>query len=338
MKILTIVVPSYNVEKYLEKTLDSFVLKYGMEKLEVLIVNDGSLDNTAEIAHRYVEQYPETFFLINKENGGHGSTVNVGIEKACGKYFRIVDGDDWVDAFALQRMIENLEKIDVDLVLTNFRTYNMDTDEEKEFSYDKVEYNKVLSPKEVLQSGVTLPMTSVCYRTDILKQNNIKLQEGIYYVDEEYNVMPFAYTQTIYFMDIILYNYRIGNVNQSINMKNQVLRVEHKLKVAKRLVSFVESVQMNEDNKEYCYRKVQGVITSIYLVMMIYAQDRKKANEIVKEVEAFVKCNSLVLWKRTQKKYQIFRILGMMPCREHVYMSIKRIKRLLGKERGIDYV
>ena len=96
-KILTITVPSYNVEKFLENTLDSFVDERVLDAIEVLVVDDGSKDRTAEIGKGYEAKYPGTFRVISKENGGHGSTINRGIKEARGKYFKVVDGDDWVD-------------------------------------------------------------------------------------------------------------------------------------------------------------------------------------------------------------------------------------------------
>ena len=96
-KILSVSIASYNVEKILSQTLDSCLVPEIMDKLEVIVVNDGSKDGTAAVAEEYVKKAPETFVLINKENGGYGSTVNAGIQAATGKYFRLLDGDDWFD-------------------------------------------------------------------------------------------------------------------------------------------------------------------------------------------------------------------------------------------------
>ena len=104
-KILTVTVPSYNVEKFLENTLDSFVDERVLDDIEVLIVDDGSKDKTAEIGRKYEEKYPDTFRVISKENGGHGSTINRGIGEAKGKYFKVVDGDDWVDQDGFAELI-----------------------------------------------------------------------------------------------------------------------------------------------------------------------------------------------------------------------------------------
>ena len=102
-KILTITVPAYNVEMYLDSILPTFLDDQILDVIEIFIVNDGSEDKTKEIGQRYVDQYPGIVYLIDKENGGHGSAINKGIELATGKYFKVVDGDDWVDTKELDR-------------------------------------------------------------------------------------------------------------------------------------------------------------------------------------------------------------------------------------------
>lgn len=338
MKILTVVVPSYNVEKYLKKTLESFAIPKVLDDLEVLIVNDGSTDGTIDVAKEFVEKYPETFFLINKENGGHGSTVNVGIEVATGRYFRIVDGDDWVEQDALVTLLHKLKTIDADLVLTNYRTVHVETGERCEFRFSDSLYDKILNVSDILERNLSFPMTTVCYKTKILKENKIKLQERIFYVDEEYNVLPFSYAKKIYFCDVILYNYRIGNINQSISIANQVNRIAHKVQVANRLIDFVESGNVSGENKEYCYRKIQGLITSIYLIMLIYNPNREEAVEIVTKLRTRLQKVSPELYQRTDKKYRVFWIMGKFFCRKYLYETLLKIKNGLGKGNGISYV
>ena len=119
-KILTVTIPSYNVEAYLEDCLESFVNSEVMDDIEVLIVNDGSSDNTVKIAQRYVDKYENTFRLINKENGGHGSTINTGVREAKGKYFKVVDGDDWVDTRSFIHLVKVLKESDADIVASNY--------------------------------------------------------------------------------------------------------------------------------------------------------------------------------------------------------------------------
>lgn len=115
-KVLTITIPAYNVEKYMDEVLPTFLAESIMDKIEILIVNDGSKDKTSEIGKRYEAQYPGVIKLVDKENGGHGSTINKGIELATGKYFKVVDGDDWVDTDAFITYVTMLEKLDTDAV------------------------------------------------------------------------------------------------------------------------------------------------------------------------------------------------------------------------------
>ncbi len=124
-KLLTIAMPCYNVEAYLERGLGSLADDRFADDLEVLIVNDGSTDSTKEIALRYVESHPTIFRLIDKENGGHGSGINAGIAHAAGTYFRIVDGDDWVDTDNLATLLDRLRSIDSDIVVDEKREVDM---------------------------------------------------------------------------------------------------------------------------------------------------------------------------------------------------------------------
>ena len=125
-KVLTITIPSYNVEKYLKQTLDSFLSPEILEEVEVLIVDDGSKDRTAEIGKVYERQYPQTFRVISKENGGHGSTINRGIQEAKGTYFKVVDGDDWVDTEDFVKLVKALKNCTAQYVVTNYYEVNED--------------------------------------------------------------------------------------------------------------------------------------------------------------------------------------------------------------------
>ena len=108
-KLLTIVVPAYNVEKYIKNCLDSFIDLSVLRSLEILIVDDGSTDSTASLAHTYEQKYPYSFKVLSKENGGHGSTINYAIPRATGKYFKVVDGDDWLDKSLLPQFVQLLK-------------------------------------------------------------------------------------------------------------------------------------------------------------------------------------------------------------------------------------
>ena len=119
-KLLTIVVPAYNVEKYIKNCLDSFIDLSVLRSLEILIVDDGSTDSTASLAHTYEQKYPYSFKVLSKENGGHGSTINYAIPRATGKYFKVVDGDDWLDKSLLPQFVQLLKHTHSDVISNDF--------------------------------------------------------------------------------------------------------------------------------------------------------------------------------------------------------------------------
>ena len=123
MKLLSFAIPCYNSAAYMEKCVDS--LLRGGEDVEIIIVDDGSTDDTAWIADRYAESYPSIVNVVHKENGGHGSAVNAGIERAQGLYFKVVDSDDWVKEDAYMQILETLKNLTggekvLDMLISNF--------------------------------------------------------------------------------------------------------------------------------------------------------------------------------------------------------------------------
>ena len=109
MKLITFAIPCYNSEKYMNKCIDSLLVC--KDDIEIIIVDDGSKDKTAKIADDYQKKYPETIKAIHKENGGHGSGVNKGLEYATGLYFKVVDSDDWVNEEALTEVLKTIKNL-----------------------------------------------------------------------------------------------------------------------------------------------------------------------------------------------------------------------------------
>lgn len=106
MKYISFAIPCYNSEAYMTHAIESILP--GGEDVEIIIVNDGSKDNTSRIGHEYAEKYPDIIKVIDKENGGHGDAVNSGLAAASGKYFKVVDSDDWVKEESLHRILQVL--------------------------------------------------------------------------------------------------------------------------------------------------------------------------------------------------------------------------------------
>lgn len=215
-KILTISIAAYNVEAYLEQCLDSLLIP-SMDKLEVLIENDGSKDNTAAIGKRYEEKYPGTFRLVNKENGGYGSTINNSIRLATGKYFKQLDGDDWYHTEHLEALICQLETVDADCVFTPFlMIYEPDG---KQVLHGKPEQATGLYPLEdVVDTDMFPHMHALAFRTELLRNHDITILEHCFYTDTEYVIYPLLHTKNVFVYDHYIYCYRMGREGQSVSM------------------------------------------------------------------------------------------------------------------------
>ncbi len=245
-KVLSVTIPSYNVEKFLENTLDSFVIKSVLQDIEILIVDDGSKDKTAEIAKHYEVQYPDTFRLISKENGGHGSTINVGIQEAHGKYFKVVDGDDWVDTEGFVTLVNALKSCDSDFVFTNYYEYYEDVGETKPVAFNYLVPNREYAFADVCEQKL-LPMHALVIKTSILKENQIRLDEKCFYVDVEYVLFPVPYVKTVTFFDCYVYMYRLALDTQSVSIKGFQKHKDDHTRVCLHLLDFAREYK-NQPN------------------------------------------------------------------------------------------
>lgn len=260
-KILSIVIPAYNMEKYLAETLQSMIAPEIMEELEVLIIDDGSKDNTAQIAAEFQEKYPQTFQLIRKENGGHGSALNKGLELAKGKYFRPIDADDWVDTKSLVYVINDLRKHTVDMVLTNFRKVL-----EKSGKVINIRCSNVFNRAEIMKGlakttdGQEIKIYDyvynfnddlyhyapqylyhfVTYRTALLREHAIRFSEKVFYDDMEYDVYPLPYVKTVLPIDRYLYMYRLEREGQSVSDSSFIKNRKHRYTIVLRLSRYVQ--------------------------------------------------------------------------------------------------
>lgn len=277
MKILTIVVPVYNVEKYLDQCLKSFVISEVLEKLEVLIINDGSTDSSSIIGQTYVNEHPNTFRMITKENGGHGSTINVGIQEATGKYFKVVDGDDWVIAKGVISLINLIEKIEADMVLSNYYWFDDNTgrtSKEIEELCPGIEYGRVV-PFQKVFNKIFFKMHAITYRTEILKELPDKIDENCYYVDMEYITFPIPFIKGIVAIPDYVYMYRIGQSNQSVSMENMKKRCIQHERVLEHLLQYAN--KFNENEYKFCMAGIAArVVTSQYKIYLSFGKSHKR--------------------------------------------------------------
>ncbi len=291
-KILTVVIPAYNIEKYVDTCLGSFVQQEILEEIEVLVVNDGSKDRTVELAENYVKQYPGTFRVINKENGGHGSTINRGIEEAEGVYFKVVDGDDWVEGQAFVNLVKALRHTTSDFVISRYYWVHDRTGEKKlEFQepFPGVQYGKEYAFSEVCRK-VFLKMHAVTVRTEILRRIP-KIDEHCFYVDMEYVLFPIPQVKTVTFLPDIVYQYRIGLSGQSMNMKSMQKNEINYTRVLNRLLEFYREQQQSKASGdclaylEHCIGRMTATRFKIFLSFPLSFEIPKKMRAFDRELK-----------------------------------------------------
>jgi len=291
-KILTVVIPAYNIEKYVEQCLESFVQKEILEDMEVLVINDGSTDRTVALAEKYTEQYPDTFRIIHKENGGHGSTINRGIQEAKGSYLKVVDGDDWVDGEAFVRLVRFLKSSSSDFVVNRYQWVHHRTGEKRlEFQkpFEEVEYGRTYRFDEI-SDKVFLKMHSLTIRTEILRKIPL-IDEHCFYVDMEYVLFPIPFIQTVTFLPDIVYQYRIGLPSQSMNMEKMQKNERNYMRVLDRLLAFYEEqkrVGLHENYLlylEHCLGRMAATRFKIFLSFSYDPAIRHKMKQFDRELK-----------------------------------------------------
>ena len=239
MKYITFTIPSYNSQEYMRHVIDNLVAVG--DDIEVIIVNDGSADDTGKIADEYQNKYPTIVKAIQKENGGHGSGVMAGIHNATGIYYKVVDSDDWVETKDVIDMLDLIKKhiaegIDIDLYITNY-VYEHATDN----SQFVMHYRKCL-PKEKaftwqemkhVKLETVFLMHSLMYKLDKLKASGMELPNHTFYVDDIYAYVPLPHMNKIFYHDLDFYHYFIGRSDQSINYGIMCKRYEQQMRVFK---------------------------------------------------------------------------------------------------------
>ena len=279
-KILTIVIPTYNMEKYLDRCLSSLIISPElMKSVEVLVVNDGSTDNSSTIAHSYEDRYPLTFRVIDKTNGHYGSCVNRGVAEGKGKYIKVLDADDLFDTINFENFVRFLLDTDVDCIITDFVQIN-----EKLVPFKKVSWPfkpKIIFGIEEI-TGKTIFMHAVCYRLENLRKVNYKQSEGISYSDVEFVYLPIAVSKRLIYYPTVVYKYLIGRQDQSVSSKVIERNFGNIVKVSDSILdTYIMASKMPELNKEFLYICLLQRMTGMYADYIINYKSNACQAEVV---------------------------------------------------------
>lgn len=292
MKLLSIAIPSYNSEAYMSKCIDSLLI--GGEDVEILIVDDGSTDRTAEIADEYAAKFPTIVKAIHKENGGHGSAVNAGIANATGIYFKVVDSDDWVREQPYHKILDTLREMTesgtrLDMLISNFSYEKEGEKHNKVMRYrHALPENRVFGWSEVkhFHKGQYILMHSVIFRTKMLRESGMQLPEHTFYVDNIYVFEPLMYVKNLYYLDVNFYCYYIGREGQSVNEQIMISRIDQQIKVNKIMVDYIVENQSKLVGKRKMrnymlnYLEIITVISSVLLIKSGTEENLEKKKEL----------------------------------------------------------
>ena len=192
-KILSVIVPTYNMERYLDKCLGSLIINNEMlfQRLEVLVIIDGATDQSSAIAHSYQARYPEVFIVVDKTNGNYGSCINMGLDLATGKYIKVLDADDSFDTKSLEGYLKFLQSVDEDMIISPFVTVDEHGRELQRVSYDlPAEQSLTWKQLTPVFKKRSLQMHAVTYKTQNIRAINYRQTEGISYTDQEWIFTP----------------------------------------------------------------------------------------------------------------------------------------------------
>ncbi len=303
MKLLTFTVPCFNSEGYLSKCVDSLLA--GGDDVEIILVDDGSTDGTAAMADEYERKYPSIVKAVHKENGGHGSAVNTGLEHATGLFFKVVDSDDWVKESAYRQILDILREQAggeqaLDMFISNFVYEKEGEKKNKVMRYrHALPENRIFTWNEVrhFHKGQYILMHSVIFRTRLLKDCGLVLPEHTFYVDNLFVFEPLPFVRNMYYMDVNFYRYYIGREGQSVNENVMISRIDQQIRVNKRMVDYmsenVPKLKGSRKLRNYMINYLE-IITTVSSIMLIrggteeHLQKKKELWDYMKQKDRFL--------------------------------------------------
>ena len=340
-KVLTVSVAAYNCAEYIDKCVDSMLIDSVKDEIEIIIVNDGSKDDTLKIAKKYQDQFPEIIKVVDKENGGHGSTINSSLKAATGKYFKVVDSDDWVEAEGFERLVIGLRDLDADLVISPF--FIVDNASNVKTIQGVITNNKDIEPYKVysvekLPSWYDVVMHAVTYRTEILNRCGRKIDEHCFYVDKEYVLYPISLVNSIAYFDSPVYNYLFGTAEQSCNRENMIRRNGEHLQVCNSMLTCFGESKYTPSQEIIAKSIISGVCrTQLFLYLSIGDVDSKNK---LKKFDSGIKSNtpliySYMLKSACVKDYIVISVLRISRYSLFGFLSrVKSLKKLVTQKRN----
>jgi len=310
MTTVSFIIPSYNSEETLKQCLDSLLQEDVLDDIEIVIVNDGSTDSTSEIAQAYADKHP-AFRVINKANGGHGSAINCAVSSLRGRYFRVLDSDDWVRNLPVY--VKSLKSTDAQVVLTPYRMINVVDGTVQEYSIKGLEFGRVYDLAAFFancqQVADVCALHGITYDTAFYRACNLTLSEKVSYEDLEFTVLPFANVESILPLDIFLYEYGIGYPNQSMSESNQIKRIHQLATVLFKIIDSPPPAT-NKPAWDYYFYRVKSTVLTYHVIALIRNPDKANGRKLAREFRKQIKQRDTYVHKATRRSFWYCYILS----------------------------
>lgn len=273
-KLLSLIVPSFNMEEYLRHCLGSVLLLDRLDSFEVIIVNDGSKDRTSEIAHEYAITYPNTYKVVDKRNGHYGSCINAGLKVATGEFVKILEADDWYDTEVFKEFLDLLEAVSgkVDVVYSNMACVS---EKDVPLKYDTLDYpvGRVFDFSEIKDCTPCRANTAICYRTQLLRDIDYRQPEGMPYTDNLWTTVPFSKVKTCAFLPKVLYRYWVGRPGQSMSLAVWKRNVSSMVRVLGLMLDEYEKLPNDilEVNRNFIIGAIESIAVIVYQALFHHA-------------------------------------------------------------------
>ena len=277
----------------------------GGDDVEIIIVNDGSVDDTPRIANEYAEKYPDMIKVVHQENGGHGEAVNTGLKHSSGLYFKVVDSDDKVNPNSYKKILATLKDLihkgeAVDMFISNY-VYDKQGVKRKKVMH----YRHMLPVEQVfgwddikhLRKAKYILMHSVIYRTQLLKDCGLELPKHTFYVDSIFVYFPLPYVKKMYYLDTNFYMYFIGRDDQSVNESVMIKRLDQQILVNKILADAYDLRTLPSKRlRQYMFNYLE-IITTVSCIICVRAKTKERLKDRA-ELWEYIKAKDKWLYRK----------------------------------------
>lgn len=327
-KLLSISIAAYNCENFIRETLDSLCEESVLPYLEIFVIDDGGQDGTLDIAKEYRKIHGDSIIPIHKSNGGWGSTVNYAIKNATGKYFKLLDGDDYFFTEGLKEIVSLLGNYEVDVIYTPYVRFEDKSKRVLEYhgAPDGIDRNRILQVSDIFES-VKFVMHSSMFKTQLLKDANVNVLEHCFYTDNEYVAKGLVNSQTAMITDVELYEYRVGREGQSVDVSGLKKHYKDNYKVIDELCRYRLNLQ-NSQSKEMMHSYIVDAVNFQSLALILLGNKQEYTEFDKSTIKKNIQTNSMIQVKIRKSSYRLYAFFRFL------ILIKKRIGKILKPVKG----